>query len=75
MADFKDLNDIGMLEVRCDTGFVKKHLNKVVTRSEMGEDAFDHNRLADPCKAPLFGEEQLSHAAGCKFGEYLVVAK
>lgn len=75
LADFEDLNDVGVLEMGGNASFIEKHLDEVVAGGEVREDAFDDNGLADPCKTPLFGEEQLSHPAGCKFGDDLVVAK
>lgn len=61
-AEFVDLDDIGMKQSACDTGFVFEHLDKVRVAREFGEDALDCDDVLGTIGLFELSSEDFGHA-------------
>ena len=74
-ADIEDLDDVGMVEVRGDAGFIKKHGDEVFFLRKMREDALDGDFFTESSEALLLGQEEFCHPALGQLGEQSVFSK
>ena len=62
LAAFENLDHIGMLNPRCDAGFVHEHFDEYMVLSEVGQNPLDDQNAFECVLAAFACEKDLGHA-------------
>lgn len=71
-TEIENLNYIGMIEMRRDTGFVEEHLEKSFVSGKMRKYSLDDYQTIETLDSGLAGKIDFRHAAGCEQSQELI---
>src|SRR5688572_6181441 len=77
LADLVRLNDVRMIEASSDARLVDEHRDELGLVGEIRPKTLDDRQLAEsrPCRASLYGQKHVGHAAVSELRDQLVLAE